>query len=194
MLEARKSNGDFYPLYAISCGLLRYVRDRRPELNFFKDPIFQGFPKTLDSEMKRLTSFGVGVKRRQAEPISVEEEDLLWEMKLLGDHSLKVLVDTMVYLCGICFALRSGAEHPHHPTRTLNPTKQPATMFSVYRRFFQNNIRGGIAHRKIQPKRVHSNIENPSRCLVKLYQTYMNHGPKEHKTTAFYLTPLKNFS
>lgn len=37
--------------------------------------------------MKHLTTLGVGVKRRQAEPITVEEENLLWDMKLLGDHS-----------------------------------------------------------------------------------------------------------
>ena len=114
VLETRKENGEHYPpnmLYSICCGLLRYVRDMKPDLNFFKDPAFAGFRKALDSEMKRLTGLGVGVKKKQAGPISIEEESILWEKKLLGDHSPQVLLDTMIFLCGIHFALRSGAEH-----------------------------------------------------------------------------------
>ena len=85
----------------------------KPALNFFKDPEFSGFRKTLDSEMKCLTPLGVEVKRKQAEPITIEEENILWERKLLnlGDHTPQTLLDTMVYLCGINFALRSGEEH-----------------------------------------------------------------------------------
>ena len=107
-LEARKENGEYYPpntLYIICCGLLRYVREIKPALNFFKDPIFSGFQKTLDSEMKRLTSIGIGVKRKQAEPISEIEENILWEKNLLGDHTPQALLDTMVYLCGIYTSL-----------------------------------------------------------------------------------------
>ena len=36
-----------------------------------------------------------------------------------------------------------------------------------------------------------SNEDNPARCLVNLYQKYIQHGPKERKTTEFYLKPLK---
>ena len=66
-------------------------------MNFFKDP---GFCKTLDSVMKRLTSLGVGVKKQQAEPFTVEEESTLWEKKLHGEGSPQTLLNTMVYLCG----------------------------------------------------------------------------------------------
>ena len=61
--------------------------------------------------MKRLRSQGVGVKRKRAEPISIEEDEILWEKGLLGEDSPKVLLDVMIYLCGVHFTLRSGQEH-----------------------------------------------------------------------------------
>ena len=48
--------------------------------------------------MKRMCSQGVvGVKRKRAEPISIEKEEILWEKGLLGEDSPKVLLDTMIY-------------------------------------------------------------------------------------------------
>ena len=123
VLETRKANGEFYPpntLYSLCCGLLRYIRERKPELNIFKDPSYNGFQKTLDSEMKRLTSLGVGVKRHQAEPITVDEENRLWELRLLGDHSPQALLDTMVYLNGMNIAWYRAPQLTYIPVR-VNP-------------------------------------------------------------------------
>ena len=41
----------------------------------------------------------------------MHEERLLWEKGLLGDGTPQVLLNTMVYLCGIHFAPQSGEEH-----------------------------------------------------------------------------------
>ena len=49
-----------------------------------KDPQLAGFQRTLDGEMNRLRSVGLGANRRQAEPIQVFEENVLWEKGLLG--------------------------------------------------------------------------------------------------------------
>ena len=115
VLKARKADGGQYPpdtLHVICSGLQQFIREIRPEINLFKDPAFAGFQRTLDGELKWLRSLGLGVKKKQAEPISIEEENLLWERGLLGEDKPQALLDTIFFLCGIHFALHSGEEHP----------------------------------------------------------------------------------
>jgi hypothetical protein len=47
----------------------------KTEVNFFKDASFAEFRLSLDAEMKRLKSNGLGSKRKQAQPLSLEEEE-----------------------------------------------------------------------------------------------------------------------
>ncbi len=107
ILEVRKAIGDEYPpnsLYSICCGMMRYIREVKPEVNFFISPVFTGLKRTLDGEMKRLRALGQGVKRKRAEPITtINEEDAMWEKGLLGCSSPQSLLDTLVYLIGISF-------------------------------------------------------------------------------------------
>ncbi len=81
ILEVRKANGDEYTpnsLYSICCGMMRYIREVKPEVNFFTSPVFTGLQRTLDGEMKRQRALGQGVKRKRAEPITINEEDAMW--------------------------------------------------------------------------------------------------------------------
>ena len=117
VVEVRKktSKGECYPpntLYQLCCGLLRYLtKNGRPAQNFFEDPKFKHFQDSIDAEMKRLTGLGVGANVKQAQAFSEAQEDKLWNSKLLGDHTASVLLNTMVFLKGKNFALRSGREH-----------------------------------------------------------------------------------
>ena len=54
--------------------------------------------------MKRLQSAGLGSKRKQAEPLTLEEEELLWEKKILGDHNPRALLNTVMFMNGLYFA------------------------------------------------------------------------------------------
>ena len=65
----------------------------------------------LDAEMKRLQSAGYGSKTRKAEPLTEEEEEVLWQKGLLGKSTSQALVDTILVMNGLYFALRSGKEH-----------------------------------------------------------------------------------
>ena len=112
--EVRQYDGQPYPpntLYNICFRLLRHIREAKPEINIFKDSAFSGIKRTLDRQMKILKSTGHGVQAKQAEPLATHKEDQLWKGGHLCEHSPQVLLDTMPYLCGICFAMRSGREH-----------------------------------------------------------------------------------
>ena len=37
--------------------------------------------------MKRLQAKGIGSRCKQAEPLTAEEEEMLWNKKVLGDHN-----------------------------------------------------------------------------------------------------------
>ena len=111
-LEARKVDGTEYQpnsIYHIVCGIMRYIRiQKQGSIDFFKDPEFAGLRSSLDGEMKRLQSKGLGSTHKLAEPFTMEEEDILWGKNILGDHSPETLLNTMVYMNGLYFALRSG--------------------------------------------------------------------------------------
>ena len=108
VLEVRKVNGGEYQpntLYHIVCGIMHHVRNTlNANIDFFKDPESAGFHGSLVAEMKWLQTKGLGSVHRQAEAITADEEELLWEEKILGDPSPQ-------YMNGLYFALHSRDEH-----------------------------------------------------------------------------------
>ena len=115
MLETRKSNGEHYSpdsLHQICCGLQRAIRAAgNTDINFFDGKEFTPFRELMDGELKRPNGTGKYVYKKKADIITVEMEEIFWKNGLLGDHSPQVLVNTLVYLMGLCFALRSGDDH-----------------------------------------------------------------------------------
>ncbi|XP_048242472.1 uncharacterized protein KIAA1958-like [Haliotis rufescens] len=134
--------------------------------------------------MKYLARQGIGIQKRQAEVISVDQEDMLWEKGMLGEGTPQQLLDTMVYLIGLNCALRAGDEHRYLRTG-------PNSQFEItvgadglkglkYMEDVSKTNRGGLKHRQCERKcvKVGQNLERPER-------------PKDGKCNAFYLRPLK---
>ena len=201
VLEVRRRNGDCYPpntLYQICCGLQRAIRETSPGWNLFTDPEFCDFRNSLDAQMKDAKARGLGNKRRQAEPITAEEEDLMWASGVLGTDSPQALVDTMFFLIGMCFGLRGGQEHRQLEWENLQLTLVEVPMDSElpfqrsYLRYIEDvskNNQGGIKMRKVEAKHViqHENVENPHRCIVRVFKEYDRRCPANRPGDSFYL-------
>lgn len=141
--------------------------------------------------MKKLQGKGVGVNRKQAEPILLEEKEQLWKMGVLGAHTPQSLLNTMVYMCGLYFALCSGQEH-----RNLQLSQKPpgGVPYIEYTENVSKSRPGGLKHRKIEPKKVklHANYQRSEKCFVQLFKAYCAHRPPKAEHDSFYLTPFRN--
>ena len=93
VLEVHEKDTKEFPpssFHHLSCGSLRHLRTSgSASINFFKDPDLNNFRRTLDLEMKHLQSSGLGSPHKQAEPISNEEETILWEKVLLVSKAFR---------------------------------------------------------------------------------------------------------
>ena len=198
VMEARRQDGKPYPpntLYQLCCGLLRHIRTTQPGWNIFTDVEFSDFQKTLDAQMKKLKSDGIGNTKRQAEPISLEDEEQLWTTGQLGMHTPQALLDTMFYLIGVSFGLRGGQEHRQlrwNPPQITVVAVSGERKHLLYVEDVSKNNCGGLKMRKVQPKHViqHENLEKPDRCIVRVFEEYSRRCPPNRPDSSFYLKPL----
>ena len=85
VFDARHQDWNSYPLktlYLLVCGLQWFLRESgRPEVAIFdkKQLVFDRSRKALDARMKQLTMQGVGTATKTSEPLTVEQEILLWD-------------------------------------------------------------------------------------------------------------------
>lgn len=114
--ETRHKDGNPYPpktLYMLCVGLLRFLRENGVHMNFLdeKDCRFNEFRHALSAGMTELTMEGIGTTTKQAEVISQETENILWEKGLLGNGSSKAILNTMFFYNSKLFGLRGVDEH-----------------------------------------------------------------------------------
>lgn len=181
--EARKANGEKYPpktLHGIIAAIQHYLKFKGKESQFFNDPVFARLMGSLNAAMKEASAEGLGNSTKKAEVISIEEEELLWSKAILGEQAPQQLLDTILYLLGLHFALRGGKEH-----RRLRRMKSQITIridsssgrrYLEYREDVSKTNGGGLKDRKKAPKvtRAYENAKNPARCVVRLFEKYLS--------------------
>jgi len=181
--EIRKVNGDEYrgnTLFEIIASLQHYMRQRNRKINLFDGQSFTGLNNVLDAKMKLLAQKGIGIQKRQAKVITEEQEEKLWQLKILGTDTPQQLLDTLIYVLGLNFALRAGQEHRNLRT---GPNSQIQILKAENgRRYIQYNEdvskcnSGGLHNRKMEAKctRVYENTDMPHRCPVAILEKYLS--------------------
>ena len=100
----RKKDGSEYPpktIYQLLTGLLRHMCALNPLCPNFLDTDNQAFASlhtAIDNVFRGLCSSGVGASSKSAEVFTKEEENHLWDTKVLGTESPKSLLQTVFLL------------------------------------------------------------------------------------------------
>jgi len=121
-------------------------------------------------------------------------EDTLWNMGLLADSDPRKLLDTMVYVFGLHFALRGRDEHRRlRPSQLTVRTAADGRRYIEYREDVSKTRTGGLKSFK-RPLKVTQAFELPDcrqRCPVRLFELYNARCPPDRPVDAFYLSPLE---
>ena len=76
-LALRKENGDEYPantIFGMATALQRRLQMQGRVVSFFQDNEFRGLKNCIDNLMQEKTKAGIGMKIKQAQPITKEQE------------------------------------------------------------------------------------------------------------------------
>ena len=152
----------------------------------------------VDNIMKEHTAKGLA-KKKQAEVISFAIEELLWEKSVLGEETPLQLLWTMLFLLGLCCALRGGKEHwnlrrPGFDCQFEVVRDENNIEVLRYREdaLQKSNQSGLNDNNPGQGKEVYSYSSPKSgRDPVRLYKKFVSLMPKTKSCKSLYLHPLK---
>lgn len=201
ILEVRDKKGDYYTrdtLYELIIAIQMYCHMYGKFVKFLEDDSFIEVRNALDNQMKFLASKGYSCPREKADAIEVEDEDKMWLDGVLGESNPKQLVDTVLYLLGVHFALRAGKEHKalqlgDRSQLVVKYDRVAEMNYIEYTEDTSKTNQGGLKHRHLKKKvsRAYENQDNPERCVVRLFNKYVSLRPP-NAPDDLYLRPLAN--
>ena len=99
--EVTKVKGDgMYPaktLYQMVVAIQKHLNVNKLPWHLLDDKKFSNVRIMLDNVMKEKTEMSVGTVKKQAELITYEQENLLWQEGILGEDEPDKLCDTIPY-------------------------------------------------------------------------------------------------
>ena len=108
--EVQRKDNKEYPgktLYDLVLCVQFYLEQKGIFWKLIDDQEFVRLKFTLDNLMKKRCAERLG-GTMSSDPISFEQEEVLWEKGILGEQTPDQLRNTVLYLLGISFALRGG--------------------------------------------------------------------------------------
>ena len=201
--EIKKLDGSDYPLhtlYRIVIGIQMYLETQGVNWQLTNDPEFKNVHFTVDNVMKHCTSQGLGTIVNQAQILSYDQEELLWQQWLLGMSNPEQLLHTVVFTLGLYLALHTGKEHRALHSPGFNSQIQIVHAGHETHLEYAEDIglktnKGGLCQCKFQMKHVPIYpIANKSRCLVNVFLTYIGKLNPKRTCPALYLHPKKLYT
>ncbi len=202
--EVRKKDGSEYPgdsLYQLIICLQFYLERTGHHWKLIDGEEFLPLKFTLDNLMKERAAMGLG-KRKSSSPISIAEENTLWEKGVLGTDCPDTLHDTLLFLLGLHLALRGGKEHkdlraPGFESQLSVQTDSEGVKFLLFTEDVQRKTnQGGLTSRKKSQGRTmkiygHS---HPEHNIVNIFKKYVGLLPPQAKSPSLYKHSLPKTS
>ena len=184
-----KQNGDEYEpdsLRTILGALDRHLSGCGCSYSIMKD---REFSESMERQFN-----GKGKKSRKADPLTAEEEEILWNTRVLGGDNPKSLNHTVFYIISQQFGTRGRQEHHQirieHLRFVCNP-QSGATEFIEWEEGLMKTRQGSLVKQQRRMKQVFATGD--SQCPVKFIQRLISKHPSQLKTSGpLYLQPLKH--
>ena len=111
--EIKRLDGKDYPpntIREIVVCIQMFLHENMVMWKLLDHPEFNSLRNVVDNTMKIRHSAGLGV-RQSAEVITFSHEDQMYRNNVLGWDNPQQLINTVIYVTGMRFALRGGVEH-----------------------------------------------------------------------------------
>ena len=177
----------------------KHLNVNRIDWKLIHSNAFLDLRTVLDNVMKERTAMNIGVNTKQAQLITYDMEEILWQKGILGESTPDQLRDTVQFLLGFNFFLRAVCEHYY--LRRWSPEQNSQITFErngkgqrcmVYREDACTKTHdGGLKDMRNDRKEVWVvPLENPDRCPVRLTDKYIGLCPPYYGKSNFYLHGL----
>ncbi len=126
--ELKKKDGsDYEPdsLRTMLASLDRHFQEAGCTFKVIKDKEFQGCRQVLNGKAIELREMGKGKRLLKSDALTAEEEEVLWEKRILGSTNPSSLNFTMFYVISQHFGTRGCQEHHQIRLEHLKLVKKP---------------------------------------------------------------------
>ena len=187
-VECRRNDGKEFPpnsLYQIFCGLQRHLADNGKDKKIMntENKAYNYFHNALNAKCADLTKKGIGIHKKKADSLSLEDEQLLWSKRVFSDDTAQNLIFIVYYYNCKLFGLRGRDEHKELTTQQFIVTDDTIEFLGRTSKSYN----GGIKQIKLDPKRI-LHHDSPTFQISQYYKQYLElvgNGP-------FYKKPLEN--
>ena len=124
--------------------------------------------------MKKMKKSGIGIQKKQARPIELEDEELFWSSKIFDVTNPQGLSNAVFYYFGLRCAMRGGQEMYEVSSHNVRITYIAGKKNLVYNEGTSKSTTGGVKDRKADPKivKIPENSSLRNKGLVKLVELY----------------------
>ena len=199
-----KKSGEHFPgktLYQLVVVIQKYLQTKKLKWRLIEDPEFADVKVVLDNVMKERAAMNLGLVSRQADLITYEMENKLWDLNLLGVDTPDKLRTTCYFYLGLRFMLRSVQDHynlrrwtPQQDSQLSFKTLDNGCRVLIYQEDSVTKTHdGGLKDRGRDRKRgvLHSKGGDPDRDPLAIIDKYIGLCPPFYEKPNFYLQSLK---